>query len=133
MLLYNWNKVFNSTGGDVFDIYLVLKMLTNKEIPENKYDKIYKYSDIDYKGESFLLHPDVLLFNRYKHSYREIAQYLGLASLRSLAEYTTSGKLTLDLFMIDVDPGIINENSLLRVEDGQVHFLYEEVNKENIH
>jgi hypothetical protein len=79
------------------------------------------------------LHPDVLIFNRYKHSYREIAQYLGLASLRSLAEYTNTGKLTLDLYAIDVDLELLLQNSLLRIEGDEIHFLYEEVNKENIH
>ena len=133
MLLYDWNKIFYKTEGDVYDIYLVLKMLTYKEIPDNKYDKIFKYSEVDFKGESFILHPDVLLFNRYKHSYREIAQYLGLASLRPLADYTATGKLTLDLFSVDIDSTVIEESSLLRVEGDQIHFLYEEVNKENIH
>jgi hypothetical protein len=119
--------------GDVFEIFRIIKMIAEDELPDNKYDKIYKYSDVNFKGESFLLHPDVLIFNRYKHSYREIAQYLGLASLRSLAEYTNTGKLTLDLYAIDVDLELLLQNSLLRVEGDEIHFLYEEVNKENIH
>ena len=133
MLLYNWNKVFKESKGDVFEIFCIIKMIAEDELPDNKYDKIYKYSDVNFKGESFLLHPDVLIFNRYKHSYREIAQYLGLASVRSLADYTTTGKTTLDLLSIDVDLELILENSLLYVEGDQIHFLYEEVNKENIH
>jgi hypothetical protein len=113
MLLYNWNKVFMESKGDVFEIFRIIKMIAEDELPDNKYDKIYKYSDVNFKGESFLLHPDVLIFNRYKHSYREIAQYLGLASLRSLAEYTTTGKITLDLFLVDIDLELILQNSLL--------------------
>jgi hypothetical protein len=133
MLLFDWKKIYEKTDGKVFDICLVLKMLTYNEVPQNKYDKIYKYHGSDYAGDSFILHPEVLIYNRYKYSYKEIAQYLGLASLRSLAEYKTSGKTTLDLFPIDADLDILNKNRLLNIIDGEVHFIYEEVPKENLH
>jgi len=114
-------------------MYSIVKMMYLNEIPENKYDKLYKYAQKSYVGGSFLLHPDVLLYNAYKHSYREIGQYLALASLRPFADYITTGETTLDLTVCEVPVELFTENSLLRIEDNKVYFLYEEVNKKDIH
>jgi len=133
MLLYNWNKIFNTAEGSPTVVFIIFKMLVTKAIPENKYDRVYKFSSIDFNGKSFLVHPDVLLYNAYKHSYREIAQYIALASMRPYVDYVTTGELTLDMLLCEVAPELFEDNSLLHVEDGKIHFLYEEVNQETIH
>tara|TARA_R100000278_G_scaffold105193_2_gene81617 strand:+ start:401 stop:742 length:342 start_codon:yes stop_codon:yes gene_type:complete len=113
-------------------------MLVEKQVPKNKWDKIYKYSQIDFSGESFMLHPDILLHHSHKYTYREVAQYIALCSLRSHAEYEATKQVTLDAILvpgIGPDPFLVLEtNRLLTLdEDEQVHFLYEEVKPEEIH
>ena len=78
-------------------------MMVNNEVPRNKYDKTYKFANMRFIGESFLVHPDVLLYNSYKYSHVEVAQYLALASLRPLSDYLTSGKTTLDRNLLELD------------------------------
>ena len=127
MLLYNWTKIFETCEGNVLEMVIVLKMLVEKQIPNNRFDRIYKYSNIDFKGESFLLHPDVLLYNCYQYGYKDVCIYVGLASLRSYAEYKAFGKITLDVLHLPIDPFIfLNNHSLLWVKNDQVHFLHEE-------
>ena len=127
MLLYNWNKIFETCKGNVSEMVVVLKMLVEKQIPNNRFDRIYKYTDIDFRGEYFLLHPDVLLYNCYQYGYKDVCIYAALASLRSYAEYKAHGKTTLDVLHLPVDPFIFLQNfSLLRVIGDQIHFKYEE-------
>jgi hypothetical protein len=137
MLLYDWKKVYDVTQGSAVEIVRVMKMLAHNEMPKNRYDKIYKYYTIDFTGDCFLLHPEVLLYNRYKYSAKDVAMYIAISALRPVADYMAYGKITLDLLYV---PALIasylinNENSLLRVENNEVHFLYEEVpNKKEIH
>lgn len=133
MLLYDWRKIYKKSGGNVLEIFYILEMLVNKSIPIHRGDKLYKYSKVDFNGLSFIVHPDVLLYNSYKHSYKDIAAYLATASFRSLAEYAATQTTTLELLHIPFADFLVENiktNSLLRVEDELVHFLYEEVPKE---
>ena len=133
MLFYDWEKIFNASQGKGSDMFAIVKMMYLKEVPKNKYDKLYKFSNKSFIGTSFLVHPDVLLYNAYKHSFREIAQYLALASLRPYADYAVTGDTTLDLDLVEIPVELFYDNSLLRIEDNKLHFLYEEVKPENIH
>ena len=133
MLLYDWRKIYKKSGGNVLEIFYILEMLVNKSIPTHRGDKLYKYSKVDFNGLSFIVHPDVLLYNSYKHSYKDIAAYLATASFRSLAEYAATQTTTLELLHIPFADFLVENiktNSLLRVEDELVHFLYEEVPEE---
>ena len=125
--------MFDAAEGSPLAVFIIFKMLVTRAIPKNKYDDIYKYASKHFNGESFLVHPDVLLHNGYKYEYREIAQYLALASLRPYADYLITGDTTLDLLQCEVDQELFNDNSLLSIKNGRVHFLYEEVKQENIH
>lgn len=133
MFLFDWQKVYDSAEGNVSRCNMIMEMLIYKQTPKNKYDRIYKFSRMDFSGHSFLLHPDVLLYHSYKYSTRDISIYYALASIRSLPDYMVSRKITLDLIHLPVDLESITDNRLLRVEDGDIHFLYEEVTPENIH
>jgi len=133
MFLFDWQKVYDSAEGNVSRCNMIMEMLIYKQTPKNKYDLIYKFSRMDFSGHSFLLHPDVLLYHSYKYSTRDVSIYYALASIRSLPDYMVSRKITLDLIHLPVDLESITDNRLLRVEDGDIHFLYEEVTPENIH
>ena len=133
MLLYDWNKIFEVADGNTFTIFMIFKMITAKLVPENKYDPIFELSKQSFEGESFMIHPDILLFNAYKYEYREIAQYLALCSLRPISDYQATGKIDLDTWRVDLDYELFKDNSLLRIEEDTIHFVYEEVPKEKIH
>ena len=133
MLLYDWRKIYKKSGGNVVEIFCIFEMLVKKSIPLYRGDKLYKYSKADFNGLRFLAHPDVLLYNSYKHSYKDIAAYIATASFRSLAEYAATQTTTLELLHIPFADFLVENiktNSLLRIEDDLVHFLYEEVPKE---
>ena len=133
MFLFDWKKVYDTAEGNVSRCNMIMEMLIKKQIPENKYDPIYSYSQLNFQGSSFLLHPDVLLFNSYKYTTRDISVYYALASLRSLPQYVVSQKTTLDVLHLPVPLETITENRLLVLEGDDIHFLYEEVTQENIH
>ena len=133
MLLFNWNKVYERAGGSILMCNLIMAMLTKKSLPVNKNDPIYKFATVNFTGQNFLLHPDVLLYNSYKYKQRELAIYYALASMRNLADYKTIGKLTLDTVHCPVDLEDIENVRLLHITKDNIHFKYEEVPKEKIH
>ena len=133
VFLYDWQKVYDEAKGNIVSCNRIMEMLITKRIPINRYDPIYMLSQKNFSGRSFMLHPDVLLYNSYKYTNREIAEYYALAALRSLPEYFASQKTTLDLLHLPVGLEIINENRLLSIDEHSVHFLYEEVTKEKLH
>ena len=133
MFLFDWKKVYDTAEGNVSRCNMIIEMLIKKQIPNNKYDPIYSYSQMSFMGISFMLHPDVLLFNSYKYSTRDISVYYALASLRSLPEYVVSQKTTLDVLHLPVPLETITQNRLLRIDGDNIHFLYEEVTQENTH
>lgn len=130
MLLYNWKKIFEEADGDASDVFRIFKMMVTDQLPTNKYDNIYRFSHLNFLGESFLVHPDVLLYNSYKHSHVEVAQYLATASLRSITDYLATGNTVLDIRRLEIEPTYIYENSLLDIEGDNVVFLYEEAPQE---
>ena len=134
MFLYDWKKIVSTAEGSPLLVYTIFKMLVLKEIPNSKYDKIYKYVDLSFAGESFLVNPEQLVFESYKYSYREISQYLALASIRPISEYYATGKTSLDQRLVEFEEELYEENSLLSIQDGEIHFLYEEVpDKRKLH
>ena len=131
MLLYDWKKIFTITNGEPSGIFTIFEMLVKNSIPKNKYDPIYKFYETNFAGDSFLVHPDVLLYNSFRHSRRDIAIYLAFASMRSLGEYFASGDITLDLLELPLDPfQHLESDRLLYMQDDKLHFLYEEVPQE---
>lgn len=126
MLLYDWKKIFVTTHGDPIEITKVLRVMIDKKIPNNRFDPIYQYSQTNFTGQSFLVHPELLLYNGYKHTHRDVAVYVAMAALRPLADYHAYGKITLDtLHTPDNILQYLHNNSLLSEEDGDIHFLYE--------
>ena len=50
MLFYDWKKIYETCKGNTAEIVRVLKMLVEKQLPVNHYDKIYKYYHIANHG-----------------------------------------------------------------------------------
>ena len=119
-------KIYSTAAGDPADIVRILRMLVEKRIPKNKYDKTFFYSQINFDGTSFLVHPERLLYDGYKYSLREVAVYTGVAAMRPLPDFYANNKITLDVILIPEEALIhVYENRLLDVKDDKIHFLYE--------
>ena len=133
MLLFDWKKVYDTAEGNISSCILIMEMLIKKQLPQNKYDRIYNYSNKNFTGPSFLLHGDLLLYHSYKYTTKELCIYYALASLRSYADYIAYNKTTLDPLHCPVDLSEINDNRLLIVLQDEITFIYEEVTLETIH
>ena len=126
MLLFNWNKIVKASNGNVADIITILRIITFKIHPKNYYDKTFKFYKYNFGGKSYLLNPEKLLDVGRTFSDREVAEYAGVASFRNYYDYVRTKDTTLDLFDCEVSEEIINNNRLLELKDGRVHFLFEE-------
>ena len=133
VLLFDWKKVYDTADGNIPACNTIMEMLINKQIPRNKFDRIYKYSNKNFTGSCFLLHGDLLLYHSYKYTQKELCIYYALASLRNYADYIAYNKTTLDPLHCPVDLDEIKDNRLLIVLDDEITFIYEEVTLETIH
>jgi hypothetical protein len=126
MIKYNWEKIFRETNGDSTSILTIVHLLTYKRIPASKKDKTYKYFGKSFVGNSFLLNPRQLLAERKNYSNKEAAEYIAVASYRNYFNYNRTGETTLELMHLPVETTIVNRNRMLRIENGLVHFLFED-------
>jgi len=128
MLLYDWKKIKKESNGNVKDIMTILHILTYKLPPVNRHDRIFKFWQKSFHGDSFLVNPEPLFIQRRRYSDSEIAQYAGIASLRNYYEYQKTKDTTLD-FLYFGREDIIESNRLLWLEGDRIHFKFEEINK----
>ena len=63
---------------------------------------------------------------RLNYSNREAAEYVAVASYRNYLEYMKTGDAKLHLIDFPLFEEIINNNRLLHMEDGTIHFKFEE-------
>jgi len=126
MIKYNWEKIFKETKGDSTSILTLVHLLTYKILPSSNRDKTYKYFGKSFVGNSFLLNPRQLLVERKNYSNKEAAEYVAVASYRNYFNYNQTGETTLELIHLPVETTIVNRNRLLRIENGLVHFLFED-------
>lgn len=130
MLLFDWNKIMRVSKGNVGDIIQILRIITYKIQPKNYYDKTFKFYKYKFGGSSYLLNPKDLLERGRALSDKEVAEYAGVASFRNYHNYVNTKDTTLDFLMSPISEEIINNNRLLELKDGRVHFLFEETNGE---
>ena len=126
MIKYNWAKILKVTEGDSNSIVLIVHMLTYPRVPTSYRDPTYKYYGQSFEGFSFLLNPEKLLTERLKYTNREAAEYVAVASYRNYLEYMKTGDAKLHLIDFPLFEEIINNNRLLHMEDGTIHFKFEE-------
>ena len=112
--------------GNVDDIIQILRIITYKIQPKNYYDKTFKFYKYKFGGSSYILNPKDLLGRGRAYSDREVVEYAGVASFRNYHNYVNTKDTTLDFLMSPISEGIINNNRLLELKDGRVHFMFEE-------
>ena len=125
MILFNWKKIVQDSGGGSDDIFAILHLMTFNSVPKNTKDILYKYYQKDFSGDSFLIHPEMIFTERRSYSTLMWLHYIHLASFRNLSSYLETKDATLDLLHSPVDEDTIKANSLLSIEDGRIHFLFE--------
>lgn len=130
MLLYDWKRIYRTSGGSSRRIILILKSMLSTKVPDSRRDPLYPYFYTDFSGGSFLANPYWLIMSGSKWTLKERASYIGLASFRNLGEYYYSRKITLDLSHSPLGIDALNKNRLLRVENKQIHFYYEDYTQE---
>lgn len=126
MITYDWLRVYKHSGGNSVSILSIVAYITFQPLPKNKYDPITKYQLIDWSGDSFLVNPAAVIYNRTVVDQEELATYVALASFRSLAEYKVTGRKTL---MVEASPlpvESLTKNSLLSIQNGEIYFCWEE-------
>ena len=126
MIKYNWAKILKVTEGDSNSIVLIVHMLTYPRVPSSYRDPTYKYYGQSFEGFSFLINPERLLTERLKYTNREAAEYVAVASYRNYLEYNKTGDTRLHLIDFPLFEEIINNNRLLHMADGTIHFKFEE-------
>ena len=130
MIKYNSDKIMSVTGGDTISFLLIIHNLTHKRLPNTTRDPAYKYWGKNFSGHSFLINPEKLLVERKKYSSIEASMYVMIASYRNYLHYKATGETTLQLIHIPFFTDLINKNRLLRMEDGIIHFKFEDNAKE---
>lgn len=127
MIFYDWAKLYRKTEGNSSAIISVIAFITFPTLPINRYDPTYRWSQEDWSGDSFILHPEKILSNRSKFKDHELAQYVALASFRSYAHFKVTGKTTLSTYLSPIDMNLLNSNRLLHVHGEEIFFCWEEV------
>ena len=125
MILFNWKKIVQDSGGGSDDIFAILHLITFNSVPKNTKDILYKYYQKDFSGDSFLIHPEMIFTERRSYGTLAWLHYIHLASFRNLSNYLETKDATLDLLHSPVKEETIKDNSLLNIEDGRIHFLFE--------
>ena len=126
MIKYDMNKIMTVTKGNPTQIITVIHILTYNKIPSSYKDPTYKYYGKSFLGNSFLTNPKQLLVEKRKYIKLDAANYVLVASYRNYHEYKRTGDTTLPLIHLPLLEEIINENRLLRMENGVIHFKFED-------
>ena len=126
MIYFDWKKILEATNGNVGDIITIMRIITFRITPKNYYDKTFKFYEKNFHGSSFLVNPKDLLEKGRAFSDKEVAEYVGVASFRNSYEYAKTKDTTLDLIFCQVSEDTINQNRLLEIRNGKIHFKYEE-------
>lgn len=128
MIRYSWKGVLIATKYSGNEIISAIKALSPKAKPKNRRDPVYKYQQMEsIKGNSFLLREWDLILNQHKYSTYNICMYLYLASFRSYEAYLLTGDKTLDIRYSNVCRKKLEDNPLLKLENFQIKFKYEEL------
>jgi hypothetical protein len=127
MIIFDWTKVYNMSGGSSSNIINIIAYLVIKPLPLNNYDaNIKRLSSIDWSGNSYILNPMPIITARKGIGINDLAQYVALASFRNLAEYKTTKRATLSTMESPVDLELLKNNKLLTIVDDTIFFCWEE-------
>lgn len=121
MIFFNWGTMERVTKRDPDKIIQVLShIMTFKKIPVSYTKNLWLFTN-SWKGDSFLIHPEILLHNINTKNQQYLPEYVELASYRSFIEYKLMRKVWLDYLPIF---GEIN-NPLVTLHNNKIYFNFE--------
>jgi len=112
LLFYSWDKVVKQCDGKIDCILTLFKTFNTKSVPTNLI------------GDSFMINLDELLSSL--SSDVEKIEYLYLCSLRNYFDYKYQNNAKLYLYFSPISVEKISRNSLLKLENDYIKFIYEE-------
>jgi hypothetical protein len=127
MIRYSLQRILLYAGRSSKRIVLAFKAASTTRVPKNRFDPLYAFCHTDFSGQSFMHNPQELLYNSFRWTHKEVAQYIILASYRNFADYLVTGEKSLSLLHVSVSEATIKQNRLLYVDKGRIYFYYEEV------
>ena len=130
MIFFDWNKVQKLSGGKSKNVVRILAIHTYKIKMPRKNKNISQFYNQDIDGDSYLLNPREIFKNKLQVSFKNMAMYIELASLRNYLDYKWYGVNSLPLKYTEIDRKLLDENPLLEV-DGQDNITFYYEGKEN--
>lgn len=125
MVLYNWKRILKESKKPS-DIINIFEMLTYKTLPYNRKHRHYKFSTKNFKGQDFMIHPERLFENRRLFKDKDIAEYIGLCSFRSLNNYLITDDTHLEYDFCPISWKVLKSNQLLLLKSDGIYFYYED-------
>lgn len=116
MLFFDYEKIFLiAKGNSKLMVDLIRRMYNEPEATKML------------RGNSYILNEEVIVFNTYKLTNRQLAEYLGVLSLRNYAEYKFSGDSSLDMQVIPpwVPKVVFENNPLIAIQKSKITFIEE--------
>lgn len=116
MLFFDFEKIFLLAKGNSKSIVqLIRRMVSNPEMCK------------PLLGMSFIINESIIIDNPRKLSDRQLAEYLGILSFRSYAEYKFTGDSSLDMQYLPtwVHKSVVEENPLIAINKSKLTFIEE--------
>lgn len=117
MIFYNFESLYIISGGN--SDLLIKYFNTLCETP---------YMAKALIGSSFILNPTVILHNQFNLTNQQLAEYLGVLSIRNYTNYTLNGETSLDIVLVYpwIPRAVLESNPLIEIKQNKLHFTQEE-------
>lgn len=127
MVRFDWEKILSVTQGDIGYIITIFQALSFGDTPDSLKDPLQRFSGLDFYGHSFLVNPMDLIFSveTGEHSPKEAAEYIAVASLRSIHDLRERDVVYLPLRLFPQNPDILKDNRLIKLDSDKILFKYE--------
>lgn len=118
MLFFNYEKIYILAAGQS---HLIIDYLKNIKFKPEQYNAL--------TGNSFVINENVILNNNYKLSKQQLAEYLGILSIRSYQHYLVSNDSSLDIQLLYpwIPREVVETNPLIAIKQNKLIFI-EEIN-----
>lgn len=79
------------------------------------------------QGSSFILNEDIVIWNTHHLAPQQLAEYLGILSIRSYSNYLVSGDTSLDIQLLYpwIPREVVETNPLIAIKQNKLIFIEE--------
>lgn len=116
MLFFDYEKIYILAAGKS---NLIVKYLKNIKHKPEQYTALI--------GNSFIINEEIVLFNKYMLSPQQLAEYLGILSIRSYQNYLVSNDSSLDIQLLYpwIPREVVETNPLIAIKQNKLIFIEE--------